>query len=131
MSHTIRIMENGGIHLEYEGIVTSKETSVTDAAIYNNPDHPLSRVPVIIADFSKVDAIDISYEQLRSAGIADREILKNNPGLVFAVIAERDQAFGMARVWQAFLDDLAPHSRIFRTLDEAQTWLKSHKKLAS
>ena len=98
MSHTIRIMENGGIHLEYEGIVTSKETSVTDAAIYNNPDHPLSRVPVIIADFSNADAVDISYEQLKNAGISDREILKNNPGLVFAVIAERDLVFGMARL---------------------------------
>jgi len=68
---------------------------------------------------------------IRSAGKADREILKNNPGLVFAVIAESDLVFGMARVWQAFLDDFAPHARIFRTLDEAQAWLKSHKKLAS
>jgi hypothetical protein len=49
------------------------------------------------------------------------------PNMLVAIAAPRDYAFGMARMWQAFVEDTGWNTAVFRSRAAASDWLRENK----
>jgi len=121
-------LEDGGVRIDYEGIVTLTETRKAEESVYFNSTHPISKVPFIIEDYSKVEKFDFPFKELRESARADAEILENNPDLLMAVVSYDDLVFGMARAWKSVVGEEEERTQIFRNYEAAEIWIK--KKMA-
>jgi len=61
--------------------------------------------------------------QLRGALAGMDRILKDVVWDRWAIVAPSDATFGMSRMFQVFLDDLGVECRVFRALEDAESWL--------
>jgi len=70
-------------------------------------------------DFREVADVEISTNAVREFARA-RSFA---PGAKRALVATKDAAYGMARMFQALHEDAPEDLRVFRSLDEAKIWL--------
>ena len=78
----------------------------------------------IVWDFRKAESQDLSAERLRDlvtfvAGIQD----VRGTGYKVAIVVARNVDFGLARMYEAFSDELPCELRVFMSLEDAQAWM--------
>jgi len=63
--------------------------------------------------------------------ISERDIRtsKINRQIITAVVAGEDVVFGLSRMWQAYSDNPSLITSVFRSMDEAEQWIKEQIKL--
>ena len=49
-----------------------------------------------------------------------------NPNMLIAVVAGSDLMFGLGRMWQTLVDDSSFKAGVFRSLEEANSWIKQN-----
>jgi hypothetical protein len=50
------------------------------------------------------------------------------PGLLVALVAERNVVFALARMWEAFIGGIGWETKIFPSITEAQDWVRIRVK---
>jgi hypothetical protein len=50
------------------------------------------------------------------------------PGLLVAVVAERNVVFGLTRMWEVFVEGIGWEIKIFPSMAEAQSWIRTRAK---
>jgi len=68
---------------------------------------------------------DISAEGVRSLASFWRSAYDQMAGGKLAIIADRDAAYGMARMYQSLRDDGPDRIRVFRDEADAWSWIES------
>jgi hypothetical protein len=68
---------------------------------------------------SEMDGIVLQDRQIASYAV---------PGLLVALVAERNTVFALARMWEAFIEGIGWETKIFPSLAEAQDWVRSRVK---
>jgi hypothetical protein len=128
MPYKITKLEDGGVFIDYQGIVTSRENQEAHKKIVGqNPDQ-LKKIPYVISDFSKARNISHTSGEIREVATMSRQKLKLNPNLLLAIIVPSTLFYGLGRMWQVFLEDESNRAGLFRTSAEAEIWVQ--KKLA-
>jgi len=106
-----------------EDVITAGEVMETARALNRAPD-AMRQLRFALLDFTRASELLISGEELRDV-VAENEITSKlvSPGLI-AIVAPKDQIYGLARMWQVFVEKLNWNVGIFRTKPEAVEWLR-------
>ncbi len=84
-----------------------------------------------IADFRLVEKVEVSSEDVKRISERDKLTATINPNLISAVVAEKDIVFGMSRMWQSYTDEASVVTAVFRSMDEAESWVAEQIKQKS
>lgn len=79
----------------------------------------------IIADFARVDFLDLSLADLLRIAEHDRQYLLRNPPHLLAMVAPQAQVLGLLRAYEQFMQGSSLRTTIANTRSEALVWLRS------
>ncbi len=117
--------ENGGVHVEFLGVVTPEENEAAHKEVEGGDPENFGRIPYLIVDHTKTEHFNHSSEEIqRRAALANKR-LEKFPNLILAIVTPRDLFYGVARMWQVHAS-LESRVKLFRSLDEAEIWV--HQK---
>jgi hypothetical protein len=70
-----------------------------------------------------------SPSEMDSIVLQDRQIASYAaPGLLVAVVVDRNVVFALARMWEAFIEGIGWETKIFPSITEAQDWVRIRVK---
>ena len=84
--------------------------------------------------YALIDAVSMeptifSPSEMDSIVLQDRQIASYAaPGLLVAVVVERNVVFALARMWEAFIEGIGWETKIFPSITEAQDWVRIRVK---
>jgi hypothetical protein len=113
----------GLVLFDFEGVVTLAEFERLAVPLVDQPGYAL--MPSMLVDMSLAKKVDgpseIIRRQARLVGEkVDGEIA---PGAKLALVATNPEFFGLSRMYQTLRSDSPVEVSIFRTREEAETWL--------
>jgi hypothetical protein len=79
----------------------------------------------IIADFSRVEFLDIATADLLRMAEHDRQYLLRNPSYFLAVIAPQAPVATLIRTFQHFMEGTSLRTQLTSTREAAVAWLRS------
>jgi hypothetical protein len=117
-----------GILYHCHGTVTGKEFIEANERLLTFDDR-LKQVRYGIVDETTIDDIHMSESEMLTIATQDEKIASLVPvGAVVAVIAEGDFAFGLARIWESFIEHTGWETMTFRSRWKAESWIKEKVK---
>jgi hypothetical protein len=118
------VLQNGtGLLLICRGTVTGKDKIEAMERLLAAPEL-VSHLRYIVID-QNAARVDLSAQDIRTLAELERRIAQlAPPGVVGAIIASRDVDYGMARMWQVLVEETGWETRVFRSFDEADSWLR-------
>jgi hypothetical protein len=120
----IEVLQNGtGLHLIGRGTVTGRDKIEAMERLLASPEL-LRHLRYMVID-EGVAHVDLSAQDIRTIAELDRRIAQiAPPGIVIAIIAPREVDYGMARMWQILIEETGWETMVFRSFDEADSWLR-------
>ena len=113
--------EGVGAVLVGSGTVTGDELRRCNDQMYA-PDR-IHRLRYQLCDFREIVNLEVSSDDVRSIASQDNVAAAQNPDITIAIVANRSVTFGMARMWQAYVDEAPFNTHVIRTMEEARAWL--------
>ena len=113
-----------GGYIVYEGKLRTLDELAIHAALLSW--EPKLRIWMfILLDYSAAEDIDFtSAELVTIAESAKRIATVTRDGFVLALVTPLSHVFGLARMWQVFSEPLPWETVVFRSLDEAERWVR-------
>jgi len=129
MPMSIDYIGDGGIIIRVEGLISGNEIKEANDIIYESPDK-IKKIKYQICDLTNASEVSASESDIRAISNQDKKASEINPNMLIAVVGEKDVIFGLARMWEAFSYDSPFETMVFRTMEDAQQWIreKLHKK---
>jgi hypothetical protein len=81
-----------------------------------------------LADLSEVADLCVSTEEIKRNAEINIQISKYIRNGKVAIVAPRDNIYGIARMWQAYSEETSWITRVFRSKSEAIEWIKGTEK---
>ena len=113
--------EGAGAVIIGSGTVTGDELRRCNDQMYA-PDR-IHKLCYQLCDFREITNFEVSSDDVRNIANQDNVAATQNPDITIAIVANRSVIYGMARMWQAFLDEVSFNNHVFRTMEEARAWL--------
>jgi hypothetical protein len=120
----VEVLQDGaGMLLICRGKITGKEKIEIMERLLASPES-VSGLRYIVIDQADA-ALDLSPQDLRILAGQARRLAQIAPAtVVAAIIAPREVDYGMARMWQVFVEETGWETMVFRSIDEADSWLR-------
>ncbi len=126
MGCEINYIDSEGIELLFTGKLTLKDFLKAYEEIYNEQN--LYRQKYQIGEFTGVESIELSSEDISLLARLDIEASKKNPNIIIANIGKSDLEFGLSRMWEMFADECLFEIKVFRNREDAKKWIESRLK---
>ena len=111
-----------------EGVLSARHFSDANERLLAVPDH-VKKLKYVIVDATSMEPQYFSPSEMDGIVLQDRQIASYAvPGLLVALVAERNTVFALARMWEAFIEGIGWETKIFPSLAEAQDWVRSRVK---
>jgi hypothetical protein len=125
----IKVLHDGmGILYLCHGTVTGKDFIEANKRVLTFKEH-LKQVRYGLIDETAIDDIHMSESEMMTIAAQDKKIARLvPPGAIVAVIAKGDFAFGLARIWESFIEHTGWETMTFRTRWKAESWIKEKVK---
>lgn len=129
MPYTITYQESdGGIITTYSGVVTDEEFMQCLNEKFLIGERFLSNRKIksyrySISDCTDVIDLDISVDSVKNSASRSKAAMAINDTGLMAVVAPNDLEFGMSRLWQAYVGSQDERVKLFKTREEADTWI--------
>ena len=123
-----KLLPGGGSLLVGTGTLTGTEILVAINAVHQT-EEKTREIVFQIGDFRLVEKVELPTEDIKSVAERDRLTATINPNLITAVVAEKDILFGLSRMWEIFISDAPGDTAVFRSMDEAKSWVAEQIKL--
>ena len=104
MLTSIDYIEDGGIIIRVEGLISGNEIKKANDIIYESPDK-IKKIKYQICDLTIASDFSASESDIRAISNQDKKASEINPNMLIAVVGEKDVIFGLARMWEAFSYD--------------------------
>ena len=78
-----------------------------------------------LADYTAVESISMSHEDIRQVAHECRVAMIYNPDAVVAILADDPHIYELARVWESQVMDVGWETMVFSEKEAALTWLKN------
>jgi hypothetical protein len=120
----VEVLQDGtGLLLICRGNISGKEKIEIMDRLLASPES-VKRLRYIVID--QADAVlDLSTQDLRILAVQGKCLAKLTPArVVVAIIAPRAVDYGMARMWQVLVEETGWETRVFRSFDDADSWLR-------
>lgn len=117
-----RIAHGQYIAFRATGAITGPEILAANRWLYTEfPDSDLARFQ--LWDFSEATIIQVNIDRIPAMAGQDKQAVQSLSQLVIACVAPDDLIYGLSRMWQAFADDEAIDTQVFRDLRSAEAWM--------
>ncbi len=117
------VRDGEGVYVIGEGAVTGQDLIAVNHEIYQ-PER-LSRQKYQIVDFTAAQEAVLTADETHQIALQDMAAAEINPGFIIAVVVKGDDHFGLARMWEAFVDGSALETKLFRDRESAEAWVES------
>lgn len=111
-----------GARFELSGIITSEEIMGLNTALYKQWDFPSYKYQLWI--FTAVEDFLLSSGEMKVLASQDLQASEINPHMKVALVSESPLVFGLCRMYEAFYGDGPWQTRVFKSLAEAEKWIK-------
>jgi len=108
-----------GLWLQALGAVSVDEI----LEVLDFPEETLRKARYGIVDFTQVENLNLSGEDIRQIVAKDRYNARTNPDMVLAMIAPEDLTFGLSRMYSMLSESGGWAADVFRTREDAEAWL--------
>jgi hypothetical protein len=104
------------------GVVTGGEILRATETCLAQPERfrTLLRATIILAGITE---LEVSADDVKRIAFLDGRLAALNPRAAVAIVAPQDSVFGVARMWEAYVEDTGWQTGVFRTLFDAEAWL--------
>lgn len=123
----ITYLEDGGIILTGEGVITGSEIKAVNEKIYKSPEET-RKITYQLCNFEEMTDVSVSNTELEDIAMQDQRAFKNHPEMLLALVVKEDFHFGMSRMWEAQASEAKFETMVFRNMEEAQQWIKGKIK---
>ena len=123
MPFEISYRQDGGVVAIFKGKVTGDEIIEVNKIFYAT-DQKTRDIKYQLVDFREVETFDVSSGDVQKISRQDTKAAEVNPSMLVAIVAAGNRAYGMSRMWQGYTAEISMTSKVFRTLAEAEQWLK-------
>ena len=124
MPYQIVYSENPlGVVTTFSGIITDENLiqSCIDRALEEDI---LKDLIYIMDDFSSVSEFKVTSEGVKKCAEVSVAASMLNNKIIHVAIMPSDLLYGMARMWQAYIDETGWTSNIVRSREDAEQWLQ-------
>ena len=81
---------------------------------------------ILPIDLTAVESMDINYNDVSRVVTQNANIASNAvPGVLLAVASPRDHGFALSRMWEALVERVGWKTMTFRSLAEAEDWIRT------
>ncbi len=122
MPISVKCVDDQYVVLHCEGDVLVDDFVKANDYIYAELDARLARLQIV--DLTTATRIELSAEDVQRLADQDRRAVDVIDRVAIAVVAPKDFAFGLARMWEAYADAPDVVTAVFRDLDTARDWLR-------
>ena len=120
--------EGLGVIYRCEGALGLQHFVVANDRLLASPER-IRKLKYVLADTASMEPTIVSPSEMDSIVLQDRQIASYAaPGLLVAVVAERNVVFALARMWEAFIEGIGWETKIFPSIIEAQEWVRIRVK---
>ena len=119
-----RCCDGAGVVYIGTGVVSGNDILRANEITYQSAED-LRKTRFYLDDWSEATSTSVTIPELRLAVEQDRAAAQINPDIVVANVGDADVFFGMARMWEAFVDELPWQTFTTRSLTEAKEWIKA------
>jgi hypothetical protein len=124
----IKSLDSGlGISFTGNGIVTGEELINATRKIFSS-EESIRKSRYGLLDFSKIELLNATSAELKIVTDMDTRAAQINPDLIITIVTEESSAYGISLIWKAYMDETNWESKIFRSLPEAEAWMKKRVK---
>ena len=117
-----------GVLLLCRDVVRGREMNEANELLLGSADR-IRDLRFALVDMRRATSVEASTDEIRFFAYQDRRIAAVTPsGLLVAVVAEQPLAYGLARMWEAFADEIAWETQAFWSGAAAETWLRMRVK---
>ena len=117
-----------GVIYRCEGTLGLQHFSIANDRLLASPER-MRKLKYALIDAVSMEPTIFSPSEMESIVLQDRQIASYAaPGLLVAVVAERNVVFALARMWEAFIEGIGWETRIFPSITEAQDWVRIRVK---
>jgi hypothetical protein len=126
MPVSVKKLEDGGYLVTGSGAVTGEEIADANDEMYTSPE-AIKEIKYQLCDMSEVHDGDVSTEAVRRIVAQDEMAAKHNPGMAMAMVASDELVFNLMRMWEGFVAGSAMETNVFKSVHEAEAWLREKK----
>lgn len=122
MQSIITYTESNGIICDIGGVVSGKDLIEFNAEIYSEPEKT-KQIVYQIVDFTRVEKIDVSIDDLREVSQQDSDAIDINQNMLIAIVGSNKTQKALTAIWQSNIYDFDTNTNFFFTRDEAYEWI--------
>ena len=123
MAFKITKLEDGGLYIEHEGLVTIEENLAVRSEVLGSDPKNLNKIPYLVINYSNTENFSHTNDDVKNLAVSSQKFLAINPKLIIAFVVPQDLFFGMSRLWLTYSLELK-RVRLFRSREEAENWVK-------
>jgi len=125
----IELLHDGaGVIYNCHGTVTFKQFYDASNGFLASPED-LKKWRYAIIDLTSVENMNLNYEEVATIVELNKRLAAGTlPGTLLAVSSPKDLGFGIARMWEALVDQVGWETQTFRTRTEAALWINQRAK---
>ncbi len=117
-----------GVLFACRGVVTARDFLNANQRLLTTAEQT-GRYRYGLVDLLEADSLDLSTDEIRLIAEQDTLMAAIVPtGTIVAVVAGKDLAFGLARMWEAFVGDTEWETKAFRSRARAESWIRERVK---
>jgi hypothetical protein len=130
MPATLTAAKDGhGYLITGKGALTGPDILTLKAGVDADPTAPRD-LAYWLVDLTGVTELQLSGQDFRDIVTIDRRLARRMPAAAVAVVAPKDVAFGLARMWEILADDIGWPTGVFRDVREAEAWIRGRTPVA-
>jgi hypothetical protein len=120
--------EGLGVVYRCEGTLGLQHFAVANDRLLASPER-MRKLKYALIDAVSMEPTIFSPSEMESIVLQDRQIASYAaPGLLVALVAERNVVFALARMWEVFIEGIGWETKIFPSIAEAQDWVRIRVK---
>ena len=124
MPYNITFLEDeGGVMTTYSGTVTD-DTILKSAHERMSSGFKIKDFRYSISDYSQVTDFAVTPNGIKANATLAIEFSKQNKDFILVAVMPTDVEFGTGRMWQVYAEESGWTTRIVRTFEEADQWVK-------
>lgn len=117
-------VDNGqGIITQCSGVLGAQEFITAISERYK-PDEALRKIRYYITDHTGVEQFELSTEDIIELTKITTAASRKNPLVYLASVVPSRVSFGLVRMWHGYAYELAWPTRLCRSREEAEQWLR-------
>ncbi len=121
MPISVTNIDNGGVLLKGEGVVSGTDIKQANEIIYSP--EKIQKIQYQLWDYTNVSKFNVSNEEVIILAQQDIEAAEINPKMFVAAVGKEDLVYGLIRMWEAHVDFSSIETMAFRIIEDAEKWI--------